>query len=103
MDYASVFNLLGNEQKNDRLYKSRAQKFELFNLQLGFFKDIRNQLPINTSFDEWANLVSGSENKDNNSEFFDQDSWYGSSRYFAEFRRWRYHSVTETFQGGRLY
>lgn len=80
VDYASVFNLLGNEQKNDRLYKSRAQKFELFNLQLGFFRDIRNQLPINTSFDEWVNLVSGSENKDNNSEFFDQDSWYGSSR-----------------------
>lgn len=85
IEYASLFNLLGSSQKVDRLYKSRSMQYELLKIDFGIFKDIRNQLPITTSYDEWRGLVDKSSTaEDRNVENFDQDNWLGMSRQIIE-------------------
>ena len=68
------------------MYKSRAQKYELFRFEIGYFENIRNTLPIATSYDEWAGLVVPDNSQDLSKDSFpDQDKWKGASRIVTEY------------------
>lgn len=85
-EYASMINFLGSSQTREKMYKSRVQKYELFKLEFGFYKNIRNALPISTSYSEWAGLVtSDEENNGDIDSFPNQDLWKGTSRVITEY------------------
>ncbi len=80
-EYASMINFLGSTVKADTIYKSRSQTYEMLNIELGYFENIRNQHPINTSYDEWSGMLDKSQNV----EDLDQNNMVNASRQIIEY------------------
>ena len=80
-EYASLINFLGSTVKADTIFKSRSQTYEMLNIELGYFEDIRNQRPITTSYDEWSGMLDKSEN----TESLDQNDCISASRQVIDY------------------
>ncbi|NCB37369.1 MAG: CHASE2 domain-containing protein [Erysipelotrichia bacterium] len=79
-EFASMFSLLGNPQLAERSTSVRAQKLEIFRLDIGLFSNVRD-LPIRSSFNEWSGFLDGTETlKMADSDPFNQEKWRSMSR-----------------------
>lgn len=80
-EYASLINLLGSTIKMDTIYKSRSQTYEFLTVEFGYYEDIRNQRPINTSYDEWSGMLDKSKKP----EELDQNDCIIASRQVIDY------------------
>ncbi|NLM16138.1 MAG: CHASE2 domain-containing protein [Candidatus Riflebacteria bacterium] len=53
-DFASIIEFLSSKHEVKRPFAPRSRNYEIFRLDFGYFPNIKNFLPIRTSFTEWA-------------------------------------------------
>lgn len=80
-EYASLINFLGSSVKGETIYKSRSQTYEMLNIEIGYFENIRNQRSITTSYDEWSGMLDKSQS----AEDLDQNNIVNASRQVLDY------------------